>query len=118
MSPLCKAVLAIMITLPLAGWMAARADEAPTFVGAQACANCHAAAFDAWKGSHHALAMQPAMAANVLGDFTGAQIENFGITTTFFREGKKSLCAQTIPMARCTTIRPITPLEYIRCSNT
>ena len=68
MSPLCKAVLTVMMTLPLAGWMAARADEAPTFVGAQACANCHAAAFDAWKGSHHALAMQPAIASNVLGE--------------------------------------------------
>ncbi|MBV8269917.1 MAG: hypothetical protein JO252_26645, partial [Planctomycetaceae bacterium] len=89
MSPLCRAVLAIMITLPLAGSMAARADEAPTFVGAQACANCHAAAFDAWKGSHHALAMQPATAANVLGDFTGARVEHFGITTTFFRDGEK-----------------------------
>jgi hypothetical protein len=33
--------------------------------------------------------MQPPTAANVLGDFTGAQIEYFGITTTFFRDGDK-----------------------------
>jgi predicted CXXCH cytochrome family protein len=75
--------------LALAGWMTARADEAPTFVGAQACAGCHAAEFDTWKGSHHALAMQPVTAGNVLGDFSGAQIEHFGITTTFFRDGDK-----------------------------
>jgi len=89
MNPLCRAVLAIMITLPVAGWMAARADEAPTFVGAQACANCHAAAFDAWKGSHHALAMQPATAATVLGDFSDASLEHSGVTTSFFRNGDK-----------------------------
>jgi len=30
---------------------------------------CHAAEFDAWKGSHHALATQPETEATVLGDF-------------------------------------------------
>jgi len=42
-----------------------------------------------WKGSHHALAMQPAAAPTVLGNFTGAQLEHFGVTTTFFRDGGK-----------------------------
>jgi len=53
------------------------------------CTGCHAAEFDAWKGSHHARAMQPATAATVLGDFTGAKLEHFGVTTTFFRDGDK-----------------------------
>src|SRR6516164_4730432 len=74
--------------LPL-GRMPASAEEPPSFVGAQACAGCHAAEFDAWKGSHHALAMQPATAATVLGDFTGAKLEHFGVTTTFSRDGDK-----------------------------
>jgi hypothetical protein len=51
---------------------AAHAEEAPSFVGRQACAGCHAAEFDPWKGSHHAMAMQPAAAATVLADFSGA----------------------------------------------
>ena len=62
---------------------------APAYVGAQACAGCHAAETDAWKGSHHALAMQPATEATVLGDFSGAQLEHFGVTTTFYRAGDR-----------------------------
>jgi hypothetical protein len=42
-----------------------------------------------WKSSHHALAMQKATEATVLGDFAGAQLEHFGVTTTFFRDGNK-----------------------------
>jgi len=82
------ALAAVTMMLPL-GRMPASAEEPPSFVGAQACAGCHAAEFDAWKGSHHALAMQPATAATVLGDFTGAKLEHFGVTTTFSRDGDK-----------------------------
>ena len=89
MSLLWRAALAaVTMMLPL-GRMPASAEEPPSFVGAQACAGCHAAEFDAWKGSHHALAMQPATAATVLGDFTGAKLEHFGVTTTFSRDGDK-----------------------------
>jgi hypothetical protein len=88
-STLRMAGLAIMTILSLVGRIPARADELPTFVGAQACAGCHAAEFDAWKGSHHALAMQKATEAAVLGDFAGAQLEHFGVTTRFFRDGDK-----------------------------
>ena len=83
------AVLAIMTALPLLALTSARAAEPLTFVGGQACAGCHTAEFDAWKGSHHALAMQQATEATVLGDFTGAQFEHFGVTTTFFRDGDR-----------------------------
>src|SRR5215472_14166780 len=85
MSTLWQTVLVgvIMLTLP------ARADETATFVDAQACAGCHAVQFDAWKGSHHALAMQKATDAAVLGDFAGAKLEQFGVTTRFFRDGDK-----------------------------
>src|SRR5205085_6729746 len=57
----------------------ARAEEPATLVGAQACAGCHAAQAAAWQPSHHALAMQPATAATVLGDFSGAKLEHFGV---------------------------------------
>ena len=82
------AVAAVTMLLPL-GRMPVSADEPPAFVGALACTGCHAAEFDAWKGSHHARAMQPATAATVLGDFTGAKLEHFGVTATFFRDGDR-----------------------------
>src|SRR5215469_12114784 len=89
MSALSKAVLAIVIMLALPGSNSASADQPATFVDAQACAGCHTAQFDAWKGSHHALAMQPATTATMLGDFSDASLEHFGGTTTFFRGGDR-----------------------------
>jgi Cytochrome c554 and c-prime len=64
-------------------------DAPATFVGAQACAGCHAPEADRWKNSHHALAMQKATAATVLGDFTNATLTHHGVTTTFSRAGEK-----------------------------
>ena len=75
--------------LALAGPGAVAADQSATFVGAQACGDCHTAQFDAWKGSHHALAMQPATATTVLGDFSGASLAHFEVAITFFRDGDK-----------------------------
>lgn len=39
-------------------------------VGAQACATCHAAEHEAWKGGRHSKMIQPASAAAVVGDFS------------------------------------------------
>jgi predicted CXXCH cytochrome family protein len=88
-SVLWRAALAAVLILPLAGRVTARAEGSPSFVGAQACAGCHSADFEVWKNSHHALAMQPATAATVLGDLGGAELEHFGVTTTFSRDGDK-----------------------------
>jgi len=43
------------------------ADEPAGFVGGQVCVGCHVAETEAWKGSHHALAMQKTTEATVLG---------------------------------------------------
>jgi predicted CXXCH cytochrome family protein len=85
------------MALALVGRVAAHAEEPPIFVGAPACVGCHTAEFDAWRGSHHALAMQPAGAATVRGDFSGAQFEHFGVTTTFFRDGDKFMACTDGP---------------------
>jgi predicted CXXCH cytochrome family protein len=89
MSLLRWATPAAMTMLVLSACISARADEPPVFVGVQACAGCHAAEFGAWKSSHHAQAMQPVEAAMVLGDFSGVELQHFGLTTTFFRAGDK-----------------------------
>jgi predicted CXXCH cytochrome family protein len=89
MSSLSKAALAVAIAVALPAPIAVGADQPATFVGVQACAECHRAQFDVWKGSHHALAMQTAATATVLGDFSGKSLEHFGVTTTFLRNGDK-----------------------------
>jgi Flp pilus assembly protein TadD len=59
--------------------------QAASYVGRQACAGCHASEDRLWQGSHHDLSMQEATAATVLGDFGGATLTHFGVTSTFFR---------------------------------
>jgi hypothetical protein len=58
MKALRQAALAVVILTSAPGPKAMGADQPATFVGAPGCAGCHTALFDAWKGSHHALAMQ------------------------------------------------------------
>jgi len=53
-------------------------------VGSDVCAGCHEAEHAAWRGSHHDLAMQPANAETVLGDFGDANFVEGGVTSTFF----------------------------------
>jgi predicted CXXCH cytochrome family protein len=59
------------------------------FVGTQACASCHSAAFENWQQSHHRHAMEAPTADSVLGDFNDATFEHFGTTSRFFtRDGQ------------------------------
>ncbi|MGO9060798.1 MAG: tetratricopeptide repeat protein [Candidatus Binataceae bacterium] len=60
-----------------------------SFVGARACASCHASEYQAWEGSHHQLAMQPANDSTVLGDFNGLHFTRAGITSRFYRRDGK-----------------------------
>jgi predicted CXXCH cytochrome family protein len=57
----------------------------PGFVGGDVCAGCHAAEAALWRGSHHDLAMQPATASTVLGDFGDVELR-YGDATTRFTE--------------------------------
>jgi predicted CXXCH cytochrome family protein len=59
-------------------------DSGPQHVGAEACTECHHKEYEAWRGSHHALAMQEATKATVLGNFNHAHFTYGGVTSTFF----------------------------------
>ena len=68
---------------------AARETARAAFVGAGACAGCHATESAAWQDSKHAKAMQHATAATVLGDFNNASFTYNGIVSSFFRRAGK-----------------------------
>ena len=59
--------------------------ESEGWVGSDACAQCHSTQYQAWRGSHHDLAMQPPSEASVLGAFDGRQFRHQGIASRFFR---------------------------------
>ncbi|HZF27394.1 MAG TPA: tetratricopeptide repeat protein [Steroidobacteraceae bacterium] len=61
---------------------------ATTYVGAAKCAGCHAKETALWQHSHHALAMQPANATTMLGNFEHASFVKDGVKSEFFtRDG-------------------------------
>ena len=61
----------------------------PEYVGTSVCASCHEAEHEAWRGSHHDLAMQRADEETVLGDFEDAEARYYRETARFSREGDR-----------------------------
>jgi predicted CXXCH cytochrome family protein len=60
-----------------------------SYIGAAACVECHVPETALWRASDHALAMQEATDATVLGDFSGRSVTAQGVTSTFLkREGR------------------------------
>jgi tetratricopeptide (TPR) repeat protein len=62
---------------------------APEFVGHAACVECHRAEGEAWRGSQHAQAMQPATPGTMLGRFDDVRFTHDGVTSTFFRRDQR-----------------------------
>ena len=61
------------------------------FVGSPRCGECHQAAYEKWRGSHHDLAMDIATEETVLGDFNDARYTDphNQVTSLFFRQDDK-----------------------------
>jgi tetratricopeptide (TPR) repeat protein len=71
------------------GVWSAKPAGVPTYVGGAICTGCHTREAVAWRGSHHALSMQQASDATVLGDFNNATFTVYGVTSRFFRRDGK-----------------------------
>jgi predicted CXXCH cytochrome family protein len=61
------------------------AHASGAYAGAEVCKACHAAEFEAWTRSHHALAMQEATDATVLGNFGDVSFSSHGAASRFFK---------------------------------
>jgi predicted CXXCH cytochrome family protein len=73
------------------------------FVGSEACAGCHQAATELWKGSQHKHAMQHASAATVLGSFEDTGFDYYGVHSRFFRKDGKFVVETDGPDGRLAT---------------
>jgi tetratricopeptide (TPR) repeat protein len=88
-------VIAGVAFLVLAGgvfadyWSAKPVGIEATYVGRAACIDCHKDQADAFRGSHHDLAMDVASDDSVLGDFNDATLLTDGITSRMFRDGQR-----------------------------
>ena len=80
--------------------------EAPvSYVGRDACVECHATEAERWAGSHHDLAMQVATPETVLGDFEDATSTYGGVTSTFYRHGDAFLIRTDGPDGELREVR-------------
>jgi predicted CXXCH cytochrome family protein len=66
-------------------------EASATFIGSETCAGCHRAEAKLWQGSQHQLAMAHASDKSVLGDFSDARFDYFGVKSRFFRKDGKFL---------------------------
>src|SRR6202000_2221931 len=94
------ALFAIIAAIPIAGlaWAfgaktglldeltSSSAVPALSFVGSDACADCHQAEPTLWQGSQHKHAMQHASATTVLGNFDNVDFEYYGVHSRFFKK--------------------------------
>lgn len=105
MFPRLRPLIAILLILAAAAPAcreepAGTASGLPAFVDESACAECHAAEAQAWRGSHHDMAMQPATEETVLGNFDGVVFEDRGLRARFFRQGSRFLVETEGPDGR------------------
>ena len=92
---LVTVALHAVVTVALAGLglnlSALNASDASvaTFVGSETCDGCHRAQADLWHTSQHKHAMDHATDKSVLGDFSDATFDYYGVKSRFFREDGK-----------------------------
>src|ERR1035438_5915701 len=89
LAAVATAVITVLFVCLMPVSARAQIDGDAKYVGVEVCASCHQTEMERWKKSHHALAMEKATPATVLGDFSGVSVENFGVVSTFSRVGDK-----------------------------
>jgi predicted CXXCH cytochrome family protein len=70
-------------------WLGGRREAVAAFVGSETCAGCHQAEAALWRTSQHKQAMDHATEKSVLGDFSDASFEHYGVRSRFFRKDGK-----------------------------
>jgi len=66
-------------------------QAAAEFVGSETCSGCHQAQAALWRDSQHKHAMDHATEKSVLGDFSDATFDHYGVRSRFFRRDGKFL---------------------------
>ncbi len=88
-SPMYQTITIFFLWLVVFQACIAGQQDATGFVGRSACAECHEKQAAQWVSSHHDLAMQPATADTVAGDFNDASLTRFGVTSSFYKTGER-----------------------------
>jgi predicted CXXCH cytochrome family protein len=73
------------------------------FVGSEACASCHQSQAELWRASQHKQAMDHATEKSVLGNYSDASYDYFGVKSRFYRKDGKFLVDTDGPDGRIAT---------------
>jgi predicted CXXCH cytochrome family protein len=76
-----------------------------SFVGSGTCAGCHQVEAKLWQSSQHRHAMAHATDRTVLGNFTNASFNYFGVKSRFFRKDGKFFVETDGPDGKLTTFQ-------------
>ncbi len=88
-------VIATALVLAIGGivfadyWSALPLEVQKTYLGRQACVECHQEQVDEFVGSHHDRAMDLATSETVLGNFNDVTFEHDGVASRMFRDGQR-----------------------------
>lgn len=78
---------------------------AAEFVGSETCSGCHQAEATLWRGSQHKHAMDHATDKSVLGNFSDATFDHYGIRSRFFRKDGKYFVETDGPDGKLATFQ-------------
>ncbi|MEM9106043.1 MAG: multiheme c-type cytochrome [Pseudomonadota bacterium] len=93
-----RTFLSVIISgLMLVSSALAQQEEPANYVGSATCATCHAAATEAWAGSHHALAWTVPSSETIIADFDNTRFEHDGAVHEFSNEDGAWLVTITYP---------------------
>jgi Flp pilus assembly protein TadD len=89
------------------------------FGGSQSCRDCHAQEFDAWKGSHHALAERTIVPSVDSRFFQGETVKH-GTQSTIFKKvnGAFQICPESTNCMRLTRVIGVDPLQQFLAPTT
>src|SRR5260221_4285409 len=93
---IAAAIAAVMVAAAGFGFYAgsnsevgAQGTSVATFVGSETCAGCHQTQAKLWDASQHKAAMAHATDKTVLGNFSDASFDYYGVNSRFFRRDGK-----------------------------
>ena len=84
-----KFQITVVLFMCLFAHIAISADDQDSYIGGEACADCHQDIYQRWSGSHHDLAMQEANSESVLGDFDNQTFSYYNVTSRFTKDEQR-----------------------------
>ena len=92
--------------------LAAKTVLTESYVGSETCTGCHRTEGDLWRTSQHKHAMDHATDKSVLGNYSDASFDYYGVRSRFFRKDGKFLIETDGPDGKLAIVAAPTRYDY------